>query len=403
MEHAQYGTHTCSQHTPESRNLKPIKVLSPDWLVELYPYQFENFDFSNVDRRVWAMSFFYQLVRDIDEVLGHDKRGFHWVHLKQKFKDFSLQAKMDGQLLVRFSEQGIDRSQRHYLPADKTLEQVRLLMRIAEHNANHDGILRLFLGDHFLIPPGWLRAYWPTEVIALFETGEVRELSLGNDLGTINDASGTGDEVLDWIENAVAGGVFRPPKMVVHAFDEPVRQRMLARIHAIEQLIEDRRIKQETQGIRACFHVETNSLGIEYGVMPLTQEVVTRLLNCAKLCEEHKLIGVEVADIPVHWVRQGELFAPQFTCVTVAENVCSFSASIDLLPTGEFIPECHHQGDGQFEAVARQRGKQDSSLEIWASWFSPAHSFEMDEIRGCANFEGEVWCAFKDMDGAVED
>lgn len=43
--------------------------------------------------------------------------------------------------------------------------------------------MRVFLDDERATPEGWVRAYWPDEVIALLETGVVAELSLDHDLG----------------------------------------------------------------------------------------------------------------------------------------------------------------------------------------------------------------------------
>ena len=50
--------------------------------------------------------------------------------------------------------------------------------------------LRLFLDDARPTPEGWVRAFWPTEVIAWLETGTVKAVSLDHDLG--HDARGTG-------------------------------------------------------------------------------------------------------------------------------------------------------------------------------------------------------------------
>ncbi len=62
--------------------------------------------------------------------------------------------------------------------------------------------LRLFLDDERPTPAGWIRAFWPAEVIAWLETGTVQAVSLDHDLG--DDARGTGYDVICWIEEAVA-------------------------------------------------------------------------------------------------------------------------------------------------------------------------------------------------------
>jgi hypothetical protein len=50
--------------------------------------------------------------------------------------------------------------------------------------------IRVYLDDERLTPDGWLRTYWPNEVIALFKTGLVCEISLDHDL--CDDLRGTG-------------------------------------------------------------------------------------------------------------------------------------------------------------------------------------------------------------------
>lgn len=74
--------------------------------------------------------------------------------------------------------------------------------------------MRVFLDDERATPDGWIRAYWPSEVIELLETGKVEELSLDHDLG--DDERGTGYDVVLWIEEAVVLRGFRPPKISVH-------------------------------------------------------------------------------------------------------------------------------------------------------------------------------------------
>ena len=75
---------------------------------------------------------------------------------------------------------------------------------------------------------------WPSEVIALLETGKVLELSLDHDLG--DDERGTGYDVVLWIEEAVAMNGFIPPKIAVHSANSSAREKMLAGIRSIEQL-----------------------------------------------------------------------------------------------------------------------------------------------------------------------
>jgi hypothetical protein len=64
-------------------------------------------------------------------------------------------------------------------------------------------------------PDGWVRAYWPEEVIALLEAGGVTEVSLDHDLG--NDAKGTGydDTAAALMQARCAGSRSMQPEFVL--------------------------------------------------------------------------------------------------------------------------------------------------------------------------------------------
>lgn len=95
--------------------------------------------------------------------------------------------------------------------------------------------MKIYLDDVRNTPPGWVRAYWPREVISLLKHNEVTELSLDHDLG--DDKRGTGYDVLTWIEEQVfLHGMTPPKRMVVHSDNGPGRERMLAAIDAIYRL-----------------------------------------------------------------------------------------------------------------------------------------------------------------------
>lgn len=94
--------------------------------------------------------------------------------------------------------------------------------------------MRVYLDDERTTPDGWVRAFWPSEVISLLETGAVVELSLDHDLG--DDERGTGYDVVLWIEEAVAMHAFIPPRISVHSANSSAREKMLAGIRSIEQL-----------------------------------------------------------------------------------------------------------------------------------------------------------------------
>lgn len=94
--------------------------------------------------------------------------------------------------------------------------------------------MRVYLDDERETPAGWVRAYWPEEVIRLLERGEVVELSLDHDLG--DDAHGTGYDVVVWIEEAVAVRGFIPPRIAVHSANPAARARMERGIESILRL-----------------------------------------------------------------------------------------------------------------------------------------------------------------------
>lgn len=93
--------------------------------------------------------------------------------------------------------------------------------------------MRVFLDDVRSAPEGWVRAFWPEEVIHLLSTELVTELSLDHDLG--DDERGTGYDVLHWLEEQVIMRGFRPPSIKVHSANPPARIRMMNAIASIER------------------------------------------------------------------------------------------------------------------------------------------------------------------------
>lgn len=94
--------------------------------------------------------------------------------------------------------------------------------------------MKIYLDDCRPTPQGWVRCYWPDEVIALLQTGEVTDLSLDHDLG--DDERGTGYDVILWIEEAVALEGFIPPLINVHSANTAAVTKMKAGILAIANL-----------------------------------------------------------------------------------------------------------------------------------------------------------------------
>lgn len=94
--------------------------------------------------------------------------------------------------------------------------------------------MKVFLDDERATPEGWVRTFWPEEVIALLETGQVVELSLDHDLG--DDEHGTGYTVLLWLEEQVALHGMAPPELRVHSANSSARLKMEAAIASIRRL-----------------------------------------------------------------------------------------------------------------------------------------------------------------------
>ena len=104
--------------------------------------------------------------------------------------------------------------------------------------------MNVYLDDERETPAGWLRAYWPDEVIKLLKTGKVKQLSLDHDLG--NDNKGTGYDVLLWIERAVFIDGFVPPAIGVHSANSSARIKMERAITQINLLARNQ------QGSKRC-------------------------------------------------------------------------------------------------------------------------------------------------------
>lgn len=107
--------------------------MNPKQLKARFPYMFagENIGFSFY--RGW-FPLFAKLCEDIDALLGDDKRGFHWVQLKEKFGSVRFYWQMTGhaqQLQVTvFSESGVAELSKHH--RDSTLGgQIEALVREA--------------------------------------------------------------------------------------------------------------------------------------------------------------------------------------------------------------------------------------------------------------------------------
>lgn len=94
-------------------------------------------------------------------------------------------------------------------------------------------MIKVFLDDVRPTPDGWVRAYWPDDVITMLITGDVGEISLDHDLG--DDDRGTGYDVLKWLEQAVFHGLVTPPVIHIHSANPAAVARMEAAITQIHK------------------------------------------------------------------------------------------------------------------------------------------------------------------------
>lgn len=94
---------------------------------------------------------------------------------------------------------------------------------------------KIWLDDLRPEPEGWIRAYWPDQVIKMLQSVlSVVEISLDHDLG--DDARGTGYDVLRWIEVQVALNGFIPPIINLHTANSSARIKMENAVKQIQKL-----------------------------------------------------------------------------------------------------------------------------------------------------------------------
>lgn len=89
--------------------------------------------------------------------------------------------------------------------------------------------MKIYLDDERQTPPGWVRCYWPDEVIELLKNNTVTELSLDHDLG--DDQRGTGYDVLVWLEEQVILHNYPIPAITVHSSNPSAKRKMLSAIY----------------------------------------------------------------------------------------------------------------------------------------------------------------------------
>ncbi|PNV95006.1 cyclic-phosphate processing receiver domain-containing protein [Pseudomonas protegens] len=104
--------------------------------------------------------------------------------------------------------------------------------------------MKIYLDDERQTPQGWVRAYWPNEVIALLKAGGVEDISLDHDLG--DDQRGTGYDGILWIEEAVALNGFHPPRIHIYSANASAVEKMRAGVQAIDRLARNNGCRQST-------------------------------------------------------------------------------------------------------------------------------------------------------------
>ena len=93
--------------------------------------------------------------------------------------------------------------------------------------------MKVYLDDERAAPAGWIRVFWPNEMIQLLIRGGVTHVSLDHDLG--DDTKGTGYDVILWIEEQVVLHNFVPPNINVHSANSSAVVKMEQGIKAIEK------------------------------------------------------------------------------------------------------------------------------------------------------------------------
>ncbi len=98
--------------------------------------------------------------------------------------------------------------------------------------------MKLYLDDEREAPPGWHLVKTSDEAIEFLKGGSVTEISLDHDLG--DDESGTGYDVILWIEKTVVEEGFIPQKIHIHTANSSARVKMELGVKKIIQLAKSR-------------------------------------------------------------------------------------------------------------------------------------------------------------------
>lgn len=104
--------------------------------------------------------------------------------------------------------------------------------------------MKIYLDDERNTPEGFVRCYWPEEVIALLKNNKVSLVSLDHDLG--DDNHGTGYDVVLWIEEQVyTNNNYIPPTILVHSANSSAGDKMRQGIENINKCLKERNLKMD--------------------------------------------------------------------------------------------------------------------------------------------------------------
>ena len=118
--------------------------------------------------------------------------------------------------------------------------------------------LKLWLDDIRDAPAGWIRCYWPDEVIEFIKEGDVTEVSLDHDLGDgpagYFEFERTGMLVLNWLEKEQNENPdFVIPEIYIHSQNPVAAKRM----KEVAQLLKAREHARRVQLKREAQEKET--------------------------------------------------------------------------------------------------------------------------------------------------
>lgn len=101
--------------------------------------------------------------------------------------------------------------------------------------------MKIYLDDKRFPPIGWIGVSTAQQAINVLEEGNVKDISLDHDLGD-EKITGTGYDVIVWIENKVAtDDDYIPPNIYIHTSNGSARIKMELAHKSIKNLYTRRR------------------------------------------------------------------------------------------------------------------------------------------------------------------